>query len=1486
MLFVLRKTAAVYIRTMPQGDGELYRKGLLRNATKSKRGIFIGRHARQNLFDLFMDDKVSAKDAEVICQLTQNLTDEARVEEIQSRAAGLLRDGKSWEYIGGMTQLLANKERVTMRQGLLDLGADFEADLDKMARCIELNMQALKNAIKLLKMGKRLSKDNRAEAERLGVIATTSEDSEGKLAALQGELTRWEYIGSYPDLIAGVQMWDGETKPDPVRRVLENYELRITNYELGREAAAPREGAAAPRGELPGELFGNSEQVGGAGAPHVRGTMDDVRFGNSAATPRDGGDVSMSARDGDFEGEVDFSSNMEEGEKRYRVVNDKVGLSERLNEVVEPVEINFTGDMAKEKAEYEQRLGRKLSDVAYYREAIVDALLELAEKYPDGMEIEGTGLRVMLPTSRGRAVKAQGRARNAKKRMAVTGLEDVIKKAVHLGSEEPEHKKKESKRKKGIVATVSSFEKFGYPVHLNGEEMLFWFNGTVSEDAPNVANFYEFGVTDVEKKEAGVTRDRAASTLTSQTPASGDTLGDVLSRVKNKNVVDVKKDSPEQESGGAGAPMYDVGSTMYDLRNSAASPRDGGDVSMSVRNLAAVHTIDQDDFINAADELGGMPLPSVAVTRLDKPYRWGDDRTSVTLVARPDMVDPRRGTDVYSRDAWTGRMPRIETEMDGEDLRTFFYDEEGEKVDATLENLTYYLYGRKRRGNEATEREMDLTWTARSYLARKMKDMEDVKGQRERLQGEDEVRVLSEDIGKWMNMLSERYDTWLGDNEWIGVFEALADLDEVTEESVRDAIMGWTDFETVDLFRLQESEAMEAGSDFIKETVRILRELRAEKTDYLEAVPQRAVRMNEWVYALFSDKVGNKEAVRRVCEENGIIPIEYKAGERNKALKDLIDDGEVSFSVTFSPAERSGLRALRELANGAQEARFRSDTLGQDVVFPLGSAGELKDASNPKSRVVDAFGFMHLITMRMAHGESLEEACYTACKAVMAAVNGRIVPERSNNVRKIITLEQYDCVVNMKWDSSPGAWVITGYKETGERSSAGDRRKAMHLAEGYAPDSFVHLKEVGAALDYGIARLAREYKQNNADPNRKAAKRYYGDFSGDVDFSGYVDHVDVNQRVWDIMRGRNGEAEGEKVAEEWGRLAQVVSLKIAAGGSGGDDKLRITNYELRIGNSAPTAREGEGMLSGAEMIGRMMALIAATRKVLPDRWGNARGVGQMLAWAKWYAQMAESGQVVRTDTLRGAVYEKALAAMRGADERRRNSYTEAEAEAWLKRHAGERLDGMLLNLAKRMRRQIEQYVKENMREDMLETVQALYPKMEPGTHIKRGKATTATYRYAEYVKKALMMRGDWLVNDPVHQEAVGRLERKLRRSDLTEEERAKYERALEELREEEVNNLSEEIERQQDILDDPNKSEEAKEAAREYLHALRTFGGWRYKDFSECQQAYARFEEVIIRGKRLWQEQEAQRRKKMGYIKKRVRQTQDRHKRSAWATDG
>ena len=56
--------------------------------------------------------------------------------------------------------------------------------------------------------------------------------------------------------------------------------------------------------------------------------------------------------------------------------------------------------------------------------------------------------------------------------------------------------------------------------------------------------------------------------------------------------------------------------------------------------------------IIAADELGGIPMPSVAISRADAPMgEFGD----ISLLLRPDQVNPARGVNVFSSDAYTGR---------------------------------------------------------------------------------------------------------------------------------------------------------------------------------------------------------------------------------------------------------------------------------------------------------------------------------------------------------------------------------------------------------------------------------------------------------------------------------------------------------------------------------------------------------------------------------------------------------------------------------------------------------------------------------------------------------------------------------------------------------------------------------------------------------------------------------------------------------------
>ena len=57
---------------------------------------------------------------------------------------------------------MANKEMATIKQRLLDFGADFEADLSRAAEWIERNIKAINESITLLKQGKKLSGKKRA----------------------------------------------------------------------------------------------------------------------------------------------------------------------------------------------------------------------------------------------------------------------------------------------------------------------------------------------------------------------------------------------------------------------------------------------------------------------------------------------------------------------------------------------------------------------------------------------------------------------------------------------------------------------------------------------------------------------------------------------------------------------------------------------------------------------------------------------------------------------------------------------------------------------------------------------------------------------------------------------------------------------------------------------------------------------------------------------------------------------------------------------------------------------------------------------------------------------------------------------------------------------------------------------------------------------------------------------------------------------------
>ena len=242
-------------------------------------------------------------------------------------------------------------------------------------------------------------------------------------------------------------------------------------------------------------------------------------------------------------GVTDYSAREE---KRYRVENDKVGLSARLNEKVKPIEINFTGDIEKEMEAYAKAHGlESITQQAYSREVIAEVVLELAKKYPDGLEIEGGKFRVKFPKGRNKTRNVAGKKPSLLKTQVRSQLEEMIVKSAHISSREPDITEDTGRNKKKAFKWVKSIEGFGCLIKINGEEKFFWYKATSTKENPGILQFYEYGVTDMAKKEAAVATRSPLKGDNSHETASEDTLGEVLSRVKDKNVVDVKKDIPD-----------------------------------------------------------------------------------------------------------------------------------------------------------------------------------------------------------------------------------------------------------------------------------------------------------------------------------------------------------------------------------------------------------------------------------------------------------------------------------------------------------------------------------------------------------------------------------------------------------------------------------------------------------------------------------------------------------------------------------------------------------------------------------------------------------------------------------------------------------------------------------------------------------------------------------------------------------------------------
>lgn len=109
-----------------------------------------------------------------------------------------------------------------------------------------------------------------------------------------------------------------------------------------------------------------------------------------------------------------------------------------------------------------------------------------------------------------------------------------------------------------------------------------------------------------------------------------------------------------REAGNARYTAMDYLNTLQINVNSKLSDNTGYAQKKDDRNLVAYHNMSADSLSKAL-KLGGLPVPSVAITNKDIEYNnFGD----ISLVIPKEVIDPKT-TPIFSRDAWTQTFPYI-----------------------------------------------------------------------------------------------------------------------------------------------------------------------------------------------------------------------------------------------------------------------------------------------------------------------------------------------------------------------------------------------------------------------------------------------------------------------------------------------------------------------------------------------------------------------------------------------------------------------------------------------------------------------------------------------------------------------------------------------------------------------------------------------------------------------------------------------------------
>ena len=319
--------------------------------------------------------------------------------------------------------------------------------------------------------------------------------------------------------------------------------------------------------------------------------------------------------------------------------------------------------------------------------------------------------------------------------------------------------------------------------------------------------------------------------------------------------------------------------------------------------LMGIHNTAEGRKLDMIERLGGLPAPSIAITKPSQGYTsFGD----ISLVAPVEMVTPGRKTPVFGSDVYSPRFPNVEGDQI---FRGFALAGNRRYAPLTMENVLREMKGNVR-GGEGFNYGVG---TVRAQVTPQFGSLPEMQAAREKIIPSSEFDAQKDMSAEMMERLRERFEPYFKPTDsyrrsWSAFPEVLTDYARTGRPS-----------EFAYDYKDLPVEALTDARSFLSH-------LRDMPTEYFEAKPQRAVPLSEFSGAVVPADVPGSVVDR--IRNMGINRIEEYGDDASRAAALMKFVGEQGF------ADGGEVNAQTTLDN---DAAF----LDMSRVFPPAPAGKI-----------------------------------------------------------------------------------------------------------------------------------------------------------------------------------------------------------------------------------------------------------------------------------------------------------------------------------------------------------------------------------------------------------------------------------------------------------------------------------------------------------------------------------------------------------------